>query len=81
MHVQILLTQVLLWFELEFLRRGSAQGGGVRDARAKAQPVHCEGPRPRDTATFRPLRWQRFMYRLQLEVANQEDLLRTNSGK
>ncbi len=32
-HVKIFLTQVLLWFGLKLPRRGSAKGGGIRDAR------------------------------------------------
>ncbi len=32
------LTQVLLWFGLELPRKGSAKGGGIRDARVKAHP-------------------------------------------
>jgi hypothetical protein len=31
--------------------------------------VNSGGPKPRDTDTFRPLRWQRFLDRLPLGVA------------
>jgi hypothetical protein len=61
---------------LELPRRGSAKEGGIRDARAKVRPFNSGGQRPRDTATVRSLRWQRFLYRLSLGVANQE-VLRT----
>ena len=53
------------------MRRGSAKGGGTRDARVKVPPFKLGDLRPRNTATVRPLWWQRFFYRLPLGVANQ----------
>jgi hypothetical protein len=34
------LIQVLLWFCLELPRKGSAKGGGIRDARVKVHPFN-----------------------------------------
>jgi hypothetical protein len=50
------LTQVLLWFDLELPRIGIAKGGGIHDVLVKVHPVDSGGPRPRETATVRPLR-------------------------
>ncbi len=67
----LFLTQVLFWFGLELPRKGIAKGDGICDARVKVQPLNIRGLRLRDTAKVRPLRWQRFLYLLTLEVANQ----------
>ncbi len=42
---------------------------GIRDIRVKFRPINPGEPRPRDTATVRPLRWQRLLYRV---VANRD---------
>ncbi len=65
----------LVWFELP--RKESKKGGGVGDDRGKVHPFIFGGSRPRDTATVRLLRWQRFLYRLRLRVANQGRNLRS----
>ncbi len=39
-RVYIFLTQVLLWFCLELLHKGSAKGGGICDARVEVHPVN-----------------------------------------
>ncbi len=71
---RFILTQVLLWIFLELPRKGSAKGGGIRDARVKVHPVHWSTPEAQDPETqphSAPPRWQRFLYRLPLGVANQ----------
>ncbi len=44
-------TQVLLWFGMELPRKGSAKGGGIRDARVKARPVNWLTPEAQDPET------------------------------
>ena len=44
------LTQVLLWF-LELLRKGSAKGGGIRDARVEVHPLNWLTPEAQDPET------------------------------
>ena len=62
--------RVLVQFSSVLLRKGSAKGGGICDARVEVQPFNWLTPEAqdpeRDTAKFRPLRWQRFFYRLPL---------------
>jgi hypothetical protein len=43
--------QVLLWFVMELLRKGSAKGGGIRDARVKVHPVNWLTPEAQDPET------------------------------
>ncbi len=44
-------TQVQFWFCLELPRKGSAKGGGIRDARAKVRPVNWLTPETQDPET------------------------------
>ena len=46
-------TQVLLWFCLELPRKGSANGGGIRDARVEVHPVNWLTPEVRNPERHR----------------------------
>ena len=41
-------TQVLLWFRLELPREGSAEGGGICDARVKVHLIKSLTPEAQD---------------------------------